>query len=458
MTDPLRIGNAYGFWGDRTEAAAEMLAREPDLDYLTLDFLAEVSMSILAMQQTRDAKSGYPRDFLDVIESLVPYWSGEGKCRLISNAGGLDPLACAMACRELLKKKGCPPLTIGVITGDNVLGHLQSDFDDESNSELWTNLDTGETIDAIYQKLVTANVYLGARGIVEALQQKADIVITGRTADPSLTVAPCIYHHGWSWDNYDRLAGATIAGHLIECGTQVCGGIATDWLEVPDPARIGYPIVEMSEDGSCVVTKTSDSGGIVNEQTVKEQLMYEIGDPGNYLSPDVTVSFLSLSVDDHGENRVRVCGASGRMPPETYKVSATYHDGYRAEASLTIVGNNSETKAERAAEVVLARVNAGTTLKQYVVELVGSNTHGGAFARKPVDSEFSTTIVRIAVGDDSRKNVERFCREIMPLITGGPQGTTGYSEGRPRIHENFRFWPCLIDRTRVHHQIQLLSV
>ena len=261
-TKSVRIGNAQAFWGDRASAAAEMLAREPDLDYLTLDYLAEVSMSILAVQRERDPEAGFARDFIDVIRSLVPYWSSGGRCRLIANAGGLNPRGCAEACREALAEAGCRSLRIGVVTGDDVLEIVRAAAANSSSPE-FCNLDTGAAIGQVRDRLVTANAYLGAAPIARALADGADIVITGRVADPSLVVAACIHHFGWSDDELDRLAGATVAGHLIECGTQVTGGISTDWLDVPDAAHIGFPIVEVSEDGSCIVTKPRGTGGCV---------------------------------------------------------------------------------------------------------------------------------------------------------------------------------------------------
>jgi hypothetical protein len=317
---PLRIGNAHAFWGDRADAAPEMLAREPDLDYVTLDYLAEVSMSILAIQRERDPAAGFARDFLDVIASLAPYWASGCRCKLVTNAGGLNPRGCAEAVRAALEKAGCRAMKIGVVSGDDVLNQVRSDH---SNASAFRNLDTGAAVDDVRDRLITANAYLGAAPIVEALNAGADIVITGRVADPSLVVAPCIHHFGWRDDELNRLAGATVAGHLIECGTQVTGGISTDWLNVPGTGEIGFPIVEVAEDGTCFVTKPRGTGCRVTAATVKEQLVYEIGDPANYLSPDVAVSFLNLGVDDLRNDRVRVAGAVGRARPDTLKVSAT---------------------------------------------------------------------------------------------------------------------------------------
>jgi hypothetical protein len=452
---PVRIGNAQAFWGDRTDAAAEMLGLEPDLDYLTLDYLAEISMSILAMQRERDPQAGFAGEFVDVVRSLAPYWSSGGRCRLIANAGGLNPRGCAEACRTALAEAGCRPLRMAVVSGDDVLALVRAAANSASSD--FRNLDTDQAIGQVSDRLVTANAYLGAAPIVEALANGADIVITGRVADPSLTVAPCIHHFDWKDNELDKLAGATVAGHLIECGTQVTGGISTDWLELPDHAHIGFPIVEVSEDGRCIVTKPQFTGGRVSEMTVKEQLLYEIGDPANYLSPDVAVSFLSLAVEDVGNNRVRVSGATGETRPAKFKVSATFRDGFRAAGTLTIIGRHAGLKARRVGELTLQRVrDAGFTLRDSIVETLGSRSP--AYKKAPPRPEnFEESVLRVAVESDSRTAVERFAHEFMPFITAGPQGTTGYAEGRPRVSPVFRYWPCLIDRDAVTPKVELLA-
>jgi hypothetical protein len=458
MTNSLRIGNAQAFWGDRSDAAAEMLAREPELDYLTLDYLAEVSMSILAMQRERDPAAGFARDFIDVVQSLVPYWSAGGRCRLIANAGGLNPRGCAEACIAALEDAGCRALRIGVVTGDDVLEIVRTAAAEAASPSEFCNLDSGAAIGGIRDRLVTANAYLGAAPIAEALADDADIVITGRVADPSLVVAPCVHHFGWSDHELDRLAGATIAGHLIECGTQVTGGISTDWLDVPDPGHIGFPIVEVAGDGSCIVTKPRGTGGRVTELTVKEQLLYEIGDPDNYLSPDVTASFRSLVVEDLGNDRVRITGATGRPRPDRYKVSATLRDGFRSAGTLTIIGRDAVTKGRRCGELVLQRVReAGFELRDSVIECLGSSdgTSGMIGDGNCKNGELAATVLRVAVETDSREAAEYFSRALMPLITAGPQGTTGYAEGRPRVHPVFRYWPCLISRDAVIPHVEI---
>lgn len=455
---PILIGNAQGFWGDSIDAPARLVSQQTDLDYLTLDYLAEVSMSILASQRQRDPTAGYARDFVEVVRSLVPFWQKGSKLRVIANAGGLNPRGCANACAQVLRHAGIDSMKIGVVTGDDVLPVLQATGRNGGRSKLFANLETGERMTKVLGSLVTANAYLGAQSIAEALKAGANMVITGRVADPSLTVGPCVSEFGWDFNDYDRIAGATVAGHLIECGAQVTGGISTDWLEIPNPANIGFPIVEVSPDGTCVVTKPKGTGGVVNEATVKEQLLYEIGDPDNYLSPDVTVSFLSLQVREEKKNRVRVSGARGRAPTASYKVSASYRDGFWAQGCLTIFGPNAVAKARRSGSAILQRVReAGYDLRRSSIQCVGADACLPGLLDKSIESELLETVLRVSVADPRREAVERFTKEMSPLITGGPQGVTGYAAGRPRVHELFGYWPCLIDKKEVQAAVEILT-
>ena len=456
----IRVGNAQAFWGDRPAAARELLAQEPELDFLTMDYLAEVSLSILAVQRERDTRLGYARDFVDVIGGLADYWATGGRCRLIANAGGLNPLACAQACMAALDHAGCRPLKFAVVSGDDVLTILQSD---DGTCSHFANLDSQLPLSLVQSRLVTANAYLGCPGIVQALNSGADIVITGRVADPSMVVACCVHAFGWNLDDcnvedWDRLAGATVAGHLLECGTQVTGGISSDWLDIPDPTHIGFPIAEIVEDGSCTITKSECSGGHVTERTVKEQLVYEIADPDRYLSPDVIVSFLSLRVSQAGVNRVSVSGATGRARPPTLKVSATYRDGYRASGMLTIFGPQAVCKARRCGELVLRRLeDAGHEYCDTIIECLGNAASVPTENLTRHAEELFECVLRIAVESPSKSAVEQFSRELMPLVTAGPQGTTGYAEGRPRVHEVFRYWPCLIEVDRAEPYVEMFT-
>jgi hypothetical protein len=436
----VRIGNAAGFWGDDPDAPARLLRDAPDLQYLTLDYLAEVSMSILAGQMQRDPTKGFAGDFLDMMQSIAPLLREGRRVKIITNAGGLNPSGCATQCAKILHAAGCKTFRIGVVQGDDVLAEIRA----HANSETFAHLETARPIRTVADQLVTANAYLGAEPIAQALRQGADIVITGRVADPSLTVGPALAEFGWKSDDYTRIAGATVAGHLIECGTQATGGISTDWLAIPDPAHIGFPIAEVYEDGSCVITKPPGTGGRVNEQTIKEQLVYEIGDPAAYLSPDATVSFLSLAVREDATDRVRVSGALGKPPPSTYKVSATYRAGFRATGMITIVGRDAQAKARKCGEIVLQRLGeAGSPPQRANVECIGDDQR---------------VLLRISVADPRRQVLEKFRRLIAPLITAGPQGVTGYADiPRPQVREVFGYWPTLIARDRVRWTLSVME-
>jgi hypothetical protein len=447
----VRIGNAQGFWGDQIDAPANLVYQAPDLDYLTLDYLSEVSMSILAIQQEKDPRLGYARDFVDVVASLIPFWKQGQKFRVITNAGGLNPEGCAKACLQVLHKSGLREKKIAIVLGDNVLDHLKSD----AHNPLFSNLDTLEPLTGVENQLTTATAYLGAAPIVEALSKGADIVITGRCADPSLTVGACAYHHGWRWNQYRELAGATIAGHLIECGTQVTGGISTNWLALPEKSFPGFPVAEVDETGRCVITKPRNTDGAVNEQTVKEQLLYEIEDPDNYRSPDVDVSFLSLNLESDGKDRICVTGAVGKPPSDTVKVSATYRHGFKAEGMLTVVGEDCVLKAKICGEILLARIQcAGFDLEKTLVECLGSGD--ATLGVMGLNNDLNECVLRVAVKDHRKEAVERFAKEVASLVSSGPQGITGYTSGRPKVRPVFGFWPCLLRKADINVRVKVM--
>ena len=444
----IRIGNAQGFWGDDGDAPARLVAQQSDLDILTLDYLAEVSLSIMALQRHRDPEAGYARDVVGVVQSLVPHWKAGHPVTLVTNAGGLNPEACARACKAALAEAGLPDFPVGIVDGDDALPTIKEAAADPVLAEHLRNWDTNEPIATVLDKLDTANAYIGAKAVAECLAQGARIVITGRVADPSLAVGPCMHRFGWSETDYDRLAGATVAGHLIECGTQVCGGISTDWLGVPDPAHIGFPVVEVDENGQCVVTKPVGTGGRVTERTVIEQLLYELGDPDCYRSPDATVRFTDIVVTQEGVDRVRVAGAVGSAPTDFYKVSATFREGYRASGTLTLFGRDALAKAERSAGIIRTRLReAGAEPERFLAEYLGN----GACAPGVLDLNPDTleTVMRISVADPDKAVCERFARSLAALVTAGAQGTTGYAGGRPRVTPVFGYWPCLIPRDRI---------
>ncbi len=461
MSSPLKIANASAFWGDQPDAAARLVALQPDLDFITLDYLAELSLSILAGMRAKDPSAGYARDFVEMVQSLVPFWQGGGKTKIVTNAGGLDPAACGRAVQAVLREAGLARVSIAVVTGDDVMPLATRAADRSGGREqpapAFRNLETNEPLATAADRLVTANAYLGAGAIADALRAGADIVITGRVADPSLTVGPCLAHFGWKATDYDQIAGATVAGHLIECGTQACGGFSTDWLNLPDAHEIGFPIAEVAADGSCVLAKPAGTGGVVTLQTVKEQLLYEIGDPGNYLSPDATVSFLTLHLAAAGGDRVSVAGATGRPPPPTYKVSASYRDGFKAHGMLTVFGHDAVKKARHAGEAILHRLAArGCTFRETLVECLGTGASVRGIVSRMSDTHLVETVLRISVAADTRAPVERFTKEIASLVTSGPQGVTGYATGRPKVLPIFGYWPCLIERTLVEPKTILL--
>ena len=454
MSQSIKIANVQAFWGDYSMAARDMCQQAPDVDYLTMDYLAEVSMSILAKQMRRNPGVGYARDFIQVIESVAPFWKAGSNYKLISNAGGLTPKACAERCAEVLREAGCEGKRIGVVAGDSVLSELQNATTDIPN---FRNIDTGEPIQKHQAELLTANAYIGAKPIVDALRADTDLVITGRVADPSMVVAPCLFEHGWSWDDYDRLAAGTVAGHLIECGTQVTGGVSSHWLELDNVQNIGYPIIEVDADGNCIVTKPDGTGGRVDERSVKEQLLYELGDPANYLSPDVKVSFLGLSVKDLGNDRVQVIGAKGSPPPDTLKVSGTYAGGFYSTGQLTIYGLDAAKKAQRAGEVVLQRLaQQGLQPEESRIECLGAG--GVAPVSEARRGDAVEVVLRVSVADPRKEVTQQFANDWVSLVCSGPQGTTGYAGGRPRVQQTVAYWPCLIEATQVPVSVEVFEV
>lgn len=405
----MKVANASGFWGDDNGAALEIVRHVPDVDFITFDYLAELSLSIMAIQKEKDPELGYAKDFIEVVKSL----EGKTQAKLIANAGGLNPLGLKKALEKVTKRK------VAAVFGDDVLSEIKK----EPSNPFYHNLDTGDSIGGVLDRLKTANVYLGAEPVVEALRKGAEIVVTGRVADPSLTLAPAIYTYGWS--DPDLLAQGTIAGHLIECGCQVTGGLWTNYEKLKEPC--GFPIVEFDADGSFIVTSYS---GAVNLETVKEQLLYEMGDPSAYISPDVTVSILDLKLQDLGKRRVRVTGAKGYKATDTYKVSATYAAGFRAEGELLFIGKKGKTRAERVGKEIIERI-------------------GPLKSQLDVISDKERAFLRLAAYDTHEEKIKAFTRSFAPYVTAGPPGTTGYTGGRAPIKPVFGYWPCLFPKEKV---------
>jgi hypothetical protein len=444
----VRIGNGCGFWGDNLDAPLA-LAGHGRLDYLTLEYLAELTMSILALQKQRDPAAGYAADFLDVLERLAPLLRAQPHLKVITNAGGMNPRACAARARAVLDRAGLADRPVAVVAGDDLLPRLD---DLLAAGHALAHLDTGEPLAAVRPRVVSANAYLGALPIAEALRRGAAVVITGRVADASLTVGPAVHEFGWAWDDWDRLAAATVAGHLIECGAQATGGLWCDWRAVGDLAGIGYPVADLAADGAFVLTKPPGSGGAVNRETASEQLLYEVGDPAAYLTPDVVADFTSVALDEVGPDEVRFRGARGRPATDTYKVSVAYRDGYAASGTLVMAGPEAEPKARAAGAALLERLRrAGAPPRHSLVECLGAGAVG--VAGGPVDPP--EVVLRVAVRDERRAVVERFTKEFAPLVTAGPPGVTGYATGRPPVREVFAFWPALVAKSAVAAEVEV---
>lgn len=446
----LRIAGGAGFLGDSLDAPKELVERT-ELDYLTLEYLAELTLSILARLREKDPQAGYARDFLEVLGSLAPALYLQPQLKIVTNAGGMNPRACAAAAGKLLTDNGSENLPLGVVLGDDLLGRLE----ELTASGLgFEHFDTGQPLAELQRPVVSANAYLGAGPIAEALGAGAKLVITGRVADASLTVGPALHEFGWAWDDWNRLAGASVAGHLIECGAQATGGYSTSWQDIPELAAIGYPIAELEKTGAAVLTKTPGSGGKVTRQTIVEQLVYEIGDPAHYLTPDVDVDFTTVEVADQGNDRVAARGATGRPPPETYKVSLAYHDGYTASGQLLVYGRDCLQKAQACAEIALARVKqAGFDLQESYVEFLGAGV--GVPGLKPAGDPPREVVLRLAVRDRRREAVERFSKELAPLITSGPAGLAGYASGRPAVRPVFAYWPTRMPKDWIELDVEV---
>ncbi|MBX3464503.1 MAG: DUF1446 domain-containing protein [Planctomycetes bacterium] len=450
MRDKVLIGYGQGFWGDSILGPVR-LVREGPLDYLALDYLAEVTMSILQKQKSRNPRTGYATDFVKMLERTLPAIADKG-IKVIANAGGVNGPACLEAVLELARRQGVRGLKVGIIEGDDILARLP---ELQANGHALANMDDGRPLAAVQDRLLSANVYIGAFAIAECLAAGAQIVIGGRLTDPALVGGPMIHEFGWRADEYDKLAASTMAGHIAECGAQCTGGNYTDWRAVPDFVRIGYPVIEASPDGTFVVTKHDGTGGLVNRNTVISQLLYEMGDPRRYLGPDCTADFTSARVEEVGKDRVRLSGIRGGPPTDTYKVSLSYQNGFKATGQLTISGPDAIAKAKLCAEIVWGRLALdGCTFAEHekLVELVGAGVcHAGI-----VESQDPPEVVlRLGVKCQDQKKVDRFGMEIVPLVTSGPPGVTGFAGGRPKATDIVGYWPALLDKRQVRTSVRV---
>jgi hypothetical protein len=453
--EPVRIGNGQGFWGDSARGPLQLVGSGA-IDYLTMDFLAEVTMSIMQKSKSRNPAAGYATDFVAQLEQVLPMCQERG-IRIIANAGGVNPQSCAAAVADVATRLGLTGIKIATVSGDDILDQMPSLL---AGGELFTNMDTGEPLAPHAASVQSANVYLGAGPIIEALQEGADIVITGRVADAALVVAPLVHEFGWGMDDYDKLGAAIVAGHIIECGTQCTGGNFSRWRDVPDMANIGYPIVEGYADGTFVITKPQGTGGLVDVDTVTAQLLYEIGDPSRYITPDVVADFTTLSLEQVGPDRVRVSGVQGMPPTDTYKVSISSQRGWKSTAQLTVGGPDAGEKARFTADLLFSRLaGLGVSFadQDHRVEVIGTNALYPGMLATPVP-EPCEVVLRVSLRSAHRSALDRMAAEFASVLTSGPPGLTGFAGGRPRVSEVVGFWPALIDKARVAAVVNVIEV
>jgi hypothetical protein len=453
----VRVAAGQGFWGDWLEAPYRQVTGGP-VDYLMMDYLAEVTMSILQKQKSRDPALGYAKDFIPLMERILPLLA-ERRIKVTANAGGVNPRACAAAVAGAARQRGLRgKLKIGVVTGDDLLDRLDGLL---ARGHDLRNLDTGRPLRDVRDRVLSANAYLGAWPVVDALRRGADVVITGRVTDTGLTLAPLIHTWGWRADAWDLLAAGTVAGHLIECGAQASGGnCLVDWERIPDLANVGYPIVEARADGTFDLVKHPRTGGRISVAGVTEQLVYEMGDPREYITPDCVADFTTITLRQVGKDRVRVSGVRGKPATDKLKVSVAYFYGYKAVGTLVYAWPDALKKAQAADRILRERLkDLGLAFDAIHTEFVGVDATHGRLALGDADPGRAPEVqLRIGVRAREEAPVERFTREIAPLILNGPPSVTGFAGGRPKPEAIVAYWPALIDKGMVEPCVELVEV
>lgn len=442
----VKIGCASGFWGD-TNTAAFQLVHLSDIDYLVFDYLSEITMSIMAKAMMANPEHGYALDFVSRVMSPLIKKIADKKIKVISNAGGVNPLACRDALQKVIDEKGLD-LKVAVVLGDDLMPR-QNELAKQGIKEMFSGIDMPSTI-------ASSNAYLGAVAIRDALDLGADIVITGRVVDSAVELGPLLHEYKWSLEDYDKLAQGSLAGHVIECGAQCTGGNFTDWRLVEGFDNMGFPIVEVAADGSFVVTKPAGTGGLVSTATVAEQIVYEIGNPQAYLLPDVTADFSQVQLEQVGENRVKVTGATGRAPTQQYKVSATYQDGYRVLVSFLIAGREAPQKGQVIADAILNKCERVLALRsvppftEKSVEILGIESTYGAHAKHTDSRE---VVVKIAVKHMFKEACMFFASEIAQASTGMAPALAGIVGGRPKASSVVKLFSYLIDKDQINVEV-----
>jgi hypothetical protein len=450
----LRIACGGGFWGDWLEAPIRQIEGGPT-DFLMMDYLAEVTMSILQKQKAKDPALGYARDVVPLMQRILPRVVADD-IRVTTNAGGVNPESCAAAIADVARRLGLAgKLKIGVVTGDDILPRLGELL---AKGIPLADMDTGRSLAAIRDKVLSANAYLGAWPVVEALARGAQVVVTGRVTDTGLTLAPLIHGFGWAPEDWDRMAAGTIAGHTIECGAQCSGGnYLGGWPAALRLEDVGYPVVEAEPDGTFVVTKHPGTGGAVTVASVTEQLVYEMGDPRDYITPDCVADFTTIRLEQAGPDRVRVHGIRGRPATDKLKVSIAYAAGYKAVGTLVYAWPDAYAKAREADRVLRSRLRAlGLVFEEILTEFVGANATHGPLAGPP-SRDLAEVQLRIGVRASERAAVERFTRELAPLILNGPPSVTGFAGGRPKVEAVVAYWPALVPKGEIHPVVRVFT-
>ena len=449
----VRLGCGLAFWGDNIQPALDMVERG-DIDYLCCDHLAELTMSILNKQKARDPELGYTRDVIDLLRNVLPTCHEKG-IKVITNAGGANPRSCALRIAELCGTLGIHGLKIALVTGDDILGRLDELMADGVDFE---SLDTGQPLSTVRDRMTHANVYIGCEGIVEALELGADIVVCGRVTDMALYLGPMRHELGWAADAWELLGAGTAIAHLVECGGQATGGLyAGGWREVPDLERIGYPIVDVFEDGTAVITKAPGTGGEVSVGTLSEQLVYEVLDPGNYLTADATADLTQIRLEQIGTNEVRVTGARGLPRPATLKVNMGYRAGFVGEAQFTYTWPDAYEKARGGIALLEKRLEmAGFRADAVRVEYLGWDSMWGGVLPPPDAPELNEIVVRYAARCPDPGEARKVYHESVPLYNNGPAGVGGIGT-RPPVKELFGLWPCLVPRELVPVTVELIE-
>lgn len=449
------IGGGQGFWGDSNDAAIHMV-RHSDINYMACDYLAELTMSIMARQKLKNPKAGYARDFLGMMEECGKEAYEKG-IRVLTNAGGMNIEGLVEALAAQASEQGLAGMKIGYVTGDEISDRIPHLLKEGVTFE---NMDDAGDFRDIQDKVFNANVYFGHEPTLECLRQGADMVITGRSTDSALFLAPCMHELGWAADDWDNLARGIMAGHLLECGGQGAGGnFDYGWRDVPRMDELGFPIAEVSDD-NFVITKAPDCGGIICEQSCKEQFLYEVHDPANYLTPDVNVDISQATLTQVGENRVRVGNIRGKRRPDTLKLSLGYHAGYKVAGMLSFAWPDAYEKAQYAADIIMKKMKRRNLAAEEVrIDYIGVNSlHLGVAETDPEKlKDLNEVVLRIAIRTLTREEAYKLVPEIAPLQLNGPPGASFFG-GRAKVQEVLGLWPCLIPRDAVELESHILTV